>query len=351
MTPCAAKQNIVKPGAVSVIIPAYNVETCLSQAILSALEQVPPPLEVIVINDGSADGTAEVARGFGERIRYLEQPNSGPAAARNAGLSIATGRYLAFLDADDYWLPGFIKATVEFLEDNPEAVAVNAGYCKKDWNGNDYTGPELDHHDTNYYQFGEGAICPNFFQYWNKYRSVLTGTVLIRTSIAVKTQGQREELRLTQDLEFWGYLATFGAWGFIPQPLFVTDQKSIKPSERLAKFKRRFLFFRNLEVEQWAKRIRPRLNDHSSIEAFELFLGHIATAIILANAYTFQLKKSYTLTKKWEDRLDSGLGDALRLGAKGGYIFWPIVCIAIRFREYIKAYFKLSLKLPFGRRK
>ena len=67
---------------VTVIIPAYNVELCLERAVSSALEQEPRPLEVIVINDGSTDKTADAAGDFGARIRYLEQSNQGPAAAR-----------------------------------------------------------------------------------------------------------------------------------------------------------------------------------------------------------------------------------------------------------------------------
>lgn len=104
---------------VSVIIPALNVEACLARAVSSVLEQLPPPFQVIVLNDGSTDKTAEVARGFRERIRYLEQTNQGAAAARNVGLAAATGKYVAFLDSDDYWQPGFVEKTINFMEAHP----------------------------------------------------------------------------------------------------------------------------------------------------------------------------------------------------------------------------------------
>jgi glycosyltransferase involved in cell wall biosynthesis len=113
---------------VSVIIPAYNVESILSRAVESALTQDPPPHEIIVINDGSTDNTASVAKRYGDRIRYIEQTNQGQGPARNAGLSVCSGEYIGFLDADDYWLPGFIKATTEFLEKNPAAIAVSTGW-------------------------------------------------------------------------------------------------------------------------------------------------------------------------------------------------------------------------------
>src|SRR5262249_51331256 len=80
-------------SGVSSIIPAYNSAHCLARTIQSSLDQRPPPLEVIVINDGSTDGTAEVARSFGNQIIYLEQENAGQGAARNAGLKVARGEF------------------------------------------------------------------------------------------------------------------------------------------------------------------------------------------------------------------------------------------------------------------
>ena len=78
--------------SVSVVIPAHNAENCLRDAVDSALNQELPPLEIIVINDGSTDSTAAVAKSYGDRVVYLEQENQGQGAARNAGLRIAKGR-------------------------------------------------------------------------------------------------------------------------------------------------------------------------------------------------------------------------------------------------------------------
>jgi len=121
-----------KPG-VSVIVPVYNCAGSLPRCIESALSQDPAPSEVIVVNDGSTDNVREVAAGYGNRIVYLEQANQGQGAARNAGLRVASGRYVAFLDSDDYWLPGFIRACVSFLEAHPEAIAVSTGQRIKTW--------------------------------------------------------------------------------------------------------------------------------------------------------------------------------------------------------------------------
>jgi glycosyltransferase involved in cell wall biosynthesis len=90
---------------ISVIIPAFNAAVFLAEAIESALGQTLPPREVIVVDDGSTDATAEVAQRFAPRTRYAYQANQGIGAARNLGVALATGELLSFLDADDRWSP------------------------------------------------------------------------------------------------------------------------------------------------------------------------------------------------------------------------------------------------------
>jgi len=90
---------------ISVVIPTYNRAAAVGEAIESVLRQTRPPDEIIVVDDGSSDNTAEVLAAFGDRIRIVAQPNGGVSAARNAGIRLATGDWLAFLDSDDVWLP------------------------------------------------------------------------------------------------------------------------------------------------------------------------------------------------------------------------------------------------------
>jgi glycosyltransferase involved in cell wall biosynthesis len=92
-----------KPGLVSVIIPVYNAEAFLGEALESVFAQTYRPIEVIVVDDGSTDGSAQVAQRF-VSVHYTFQSHQGAAAARNQGLSLAQGEYIAFLDADDIWL-------------------------------------------------------------------------------------------------------------------------------------------------------------------------------------------------------------------------------------------------------
>lgn len=110
--------------SVSVIVPAFNCERLLPHALDSILAQTCVVEEIIVIDDGSTDGTAAVAARFGERVRLLQQENQGPAAARNRGLHEASGALVAFLDGDDMWPTGIFAQQVSQLAQHPDAVVV-----------------------------------------------------------------------------------------------------------------------------------------------------------------------------------------------------------------------------------
>jgi glycosyltransferase involved in cell wall biosynthesis len=109
---------------VSVIIPVFNGERFLGDAIESALDQDLPPAEVIVVDDGSEDGSAEVAAGFEQVTLIRHDRNRGQPQARNSGIEAATGEYLAFLDADDMMAPGRLSSQVSHLEESPNLAAV-----------------------------------------------------------------------------------------------------------------------------------------------------------------------------------------------------------------------------------
>ncbi len=102
----------------SVIIPAYNAEAFIARAIDSVLAQTWPAHEILVVDDGSADSTARIVAGYGEGVRYLRQENAGVSAARNAGARAATGDWLAFLDADDWYYPDRLKWHAEWIAED-----------------------------------------------------------------------------------------------------------------------------------------------------------------------------------------------------------------------------------------
>lgn len=120
---------------VSVVVPAFNAEATLRQAVDSILRQTVTDLEVIVVDDGSSDGTCARASETGDpRVRAITQMNAGPSVARNHGASIARGRYLAFLDADDMWLPRKLERQLAMLTERPGVGAVQCGVYHVDEN-------------------------------------------------------------------------------------------------------------------------------------------------------------------------------------------------------------------------
>lgn len=126
--PARIARHTALPPAVSVIIPAYNVATYIKQALESVVSQTFTDYEIIVVNDGSMD-TLELERAmepFLEHIVYLKQDNRGAASARNTGLYVARGEFVAFLDADDSWHPDFLQSQMDFIESQGDCDLVYA---------------------------------------------------------------------------------------------------------------------------------------------------------------------------------------------------------------------------------
>lgn len=112
--------SAVLPIRFSVVIPVYNRRDLLTRALDSALQQTRPAEEIIVVNDGSTDGTEKVLEDYADQIKTIAQPNRGVSAARNAGIRIANGSWIAFLDSDDAWLPDKLLLAEKFIQANPE---------------------------------------------------------------------------------------------------------------------------------------------------------------------------------------------------------------------------------------
>src|SRR3990170_3473675 len=109
---------------VSVIIPAYNSARFLPEAIESVLAQTYKDYGIIVIDDGSTDNTKETLEPYFDKIKYIYQQNQGAASARNTAIRHSQGEYIAFLDADDVWLPEKLHIQVEYLNNNPGIAMV-----------------------------------------------------------------------------------------------------------------------------------------------------------------------------------------------------------------------------------
>lgn len=127
---------------VSVITPAYNCEATIAETITSVLAQTFSDFELIIVDDGSTDSTAAIVHSFtDERIRYIHQINSERSIARNNGIENSNGKYIAFLDADDLWLPEKLQKQLPMLEKRPELGLVYSGLYYFD----DQTGERLDY--------------------------------------------------------------------------------------------------------------------------------------------------------------------------------------------------------------
>ncbi len=157
---------------ISAIIPSYNSAEMLTDAIASVLAQTRPPDEIIVVDDGSEDGTAEVCARLGTDIHYIHQDNAGASAARNTGIEAAGGDWLAFLDADDLWDPKKLELQITALEENPEAdFAVTAALA---WSADTQS-----YHQYRY----DGPLDPDVMRRQLLVRNILSGlcsSLLIR---------------------------------------------------------------------------------------------------------------------------------------------------------------------------
>lgn len=147
---------------VSVIIPVYNCDRYLAEAIESILAQTYQSIEVIVVDDGSTDGSADVAKHFALSVRYCYQPHMGIGATLNRGTALARGSFLAFLDADDFWVADKLMRQMVVFDSNPEMDIV-FGHVKQ------FCSPELDDNIKKRLQV-PAAIIPGYIK----------GTMLIK---------------------------------------------------------------------------------------------------------------------------------------------------------------------------
>jgi glycosyltransferase involved in cell wall biosynthesis len=241
-------------SSVSVIIPTFNAAPLIERTLRSVISQNGGhDIEIIIVDDASTDNTLDVIASLAiPSIKILKQDgNHGPAAARNRGLSEATGEFMAFLDGDDFWEPEFLDQTTEFLENHPQAVAVSVMQRHKTFNGKESVLPDPP-------PARQAVQLDDFYDTWAKYNHVCTGSALIRTAVAKATGGQREDFRVCEDLEFWALVATYGPWGFIPEILFTSDGGLItKKHGWLAKARKRWASA--VPIDIWSQRIVQRL--------------------------------------------------------------------------------------------
>jgi len=189
---------------VSVVIPLYNKEPYIARALNSILQQTLQDFEVIIVDDGSTDKGAEVVREFNDpRIRLIQQENHGLSRARNRGIEETGGELIAFLDADDEWMPEHLEVLLRLQEKYPEAGAYTTAYQKIQ--------PQSGIKKPNFYSIPEEpweGLLPSYF------KSAAFGdppisasTVGISKDILIKFGGFNAEALFCEDMDLWGRIA------------------------------------------------------------------------------------------------------------------------------------------------
>jgi glycosyltransferase involved in cell wall biosynthesis len=197
---------------VSVIIPCYNAARYVAEAVASALAQTYQPLEVILINDGSTDDTEEVLLPYVGKIRYFYQPNRGLSATRNRAIALARGELIAFLDADDVWLPEKLERQVDRLTQNPRAGLVHANFLKL-------------YADTGI----RAPRKPPDITDGRCYTRLVLGNILLVSSVVLRREcldrvGVFDEnipRRTCEDYDLWLRIARYFEFAYIPEALML----------------------------------------------------------------------------------------------------------------------------------
>ncbi|WP_081843670.1 glycosyltransferase family 2 protein [Aeromonas taiwanensis] len=190
----------------SVVIPLYNKQDFISKCIESVLTQSFPSFEIIVIDDGSLDNSEKIVKEIkDDRVRYFHQKNSGVSAARNKGIEEASGEYIAFLDADDWYEDDFLTVVYKSIQEHPDADAFTTGYFKHK-NGA-VTVSTLSENKKNY----QSIVINDFYQSWTKGAFFFTSSCVVRKEYFIKNKiFFPPSESMGEDQEVWFHLAEHG---------------------------------------------------------------------------------------------------------------------------------------------
>lgn len=213
---------------ISVIIPLYNKEGSIAQALDSVMAQECQDFEVIVVDDGSTDGGAAVVENYGDsRIRLVRQDNAGVSAARNKGIEEARGEYVAFLDADDVWLPGFLSEIVALQKEFPQCRAQATNYV---FNSNGVKSPTI----LRKIPFGgERGVLVNYFEVAScSHPPVWTSAVCIERRLLQEIGGFPVGIKSGEDLLTWARVAVRTDWAYSVRAMAQFNVEGYGISER-----------------------------------------------------------------------------------------------------------------------
>ena len=192
---------------VTAVIPTYNRKDKIEEAIKSVLVQKRDDMEIIVVDDGSTDGTEKFLEEKNFPIKYIKKENGGVSSARNRGINEASGKYIAFLDSDDLWFEGKITKQVDYLNNNPDVCLVYTDqYIEIDGKNIDVTRFERNKPNNK-------VALPAFVD----YTPIHTSTVMVKKEALDAAGGFDESLSVHEDSELWNRLSDYGEFGFIEE--------------------------------------------------------------------------------------------------------------------------------------
>lgn len=209
---------------VSVVTPAFNVGWCVGRAIDSVLGQSLRELEIIVVNDGSTDDTRDVLAAYGDSIRAIDQANGGMSAARNTGIRAARGAFIAFLDADDWWLPEKLARQIDLMQRRPDVGFCSTTARVENPRGELITLWRCRHQDSDILQtlFAENAAIAGG-----------CSAVVVRRELLDRVGLFDESLRGFEDPDLWMRLAAVSGYACIDEPLAVILRRENSVSRNL----------------------------------------------------------------------------------------------------------------------
>ncbi|HXZ87162.1 MAG TPA: glycosyltransferase [Candidatus Binataceae bacterium] len=265
----------------SIVIPVYNGERTIARALDSAMAQrCDGECEVIVVDDGSSDATPQILETYGARLRVLTQENRGPAAARNAGAALARGEYLAFLDADDAFLPNKMAVTVPVLDRVPAAVLVFHDAIPVDASGREtarsYVTPAM-------------AWAPTMADLLERWWPILPSTAVMRRKTFEACGGFVEEFRSAayEDPYLFLLAREHGEFQYVPERL--TYYTIEPPAIRMEKYVRaQEVFIRRVRERYGASArglIRNTRHAYASALGYQGLLAMCAGEVEAARGY------------------------------------------------------------------
>ncbi|MGH7979071.1 MAG: oligosaccharide flippase family protein [Limisphaerales bacterium] len=211
--------------SVSVVIPAFNREAFLVKAVNSVLNQSFRDFEIIVVDDGSTDGTRSALQRYGSQIKYVFQNNAGVSAARNAGIALAAGQWIAFLDSDDEWSPDFLERQMRAISENQD-ISVQIADCRY----SDQAGEKKSYFEINgtAQQFnGSAYLRPKQpFAFLLRHLSWQVGSAIIRKDVIERSGVFDVNFSIGEDQDFLARAALHGPLGLLNEKLMTAYRRT-----------------------------------------------------------------------------------------------------------------------------